>query len=314
MAELGNGRRAPLLTKELYERRARMIVKFRSHHEDPTHVDFNNDAKLKRQLSDHARNVLERSVLTDLPYFDIVKHTLLDMMHITSGLMGRSMIALVKHGKYKKYAGHTGEPIPTKRNAPVCPPLVGSDANRLRIHNKHRQEFLKWDDHRKECTALGKVGAAHVRFFASSAERDDLQTAYTRIQAPPNIAPATKQPFGAVSGEMTSYHWVNFVKVYGKYLFVHMYSRPQDTVDGRNLPLEAMCKLIDLLTSCLASDATAELKVDTARQVTDFATRFDEYFPVTNNSIMMHALVHHIPETIRLWGPARGFWCFPFER
>jgi hypothetical protein len=52
-------------------------------------------AKLE-QVKFDTRNVCGVSQLTRLPYFDIVKQSLYDMMHLTAGLVGRNCIELMK--------------------------------------------------------------------------------------------------------------------------------------------------------------------------------------------------------------------------
>ena len=64
----------------------------------------------------------------------------------------------------------------------------------------------------------------------------------------------------------------------------------------------------------MSSNATTEMKARADRQSKRLALKFDILFPVIEKSQIMHALIFHIPDTIRVWGPARNWWCFPFER
>ena len=75
-----------------------------------------------------------------------------------------------------------------------------------------------------------------------------------------------------------------------------------------------MNKLFDVLALLLASDAKAETKARSRLLIQELASNFDAVFPRTMKSMMMHQLLFHVPAAIRMWGPARGFWCFPFER
>jgi hypothetical protein len=45
--------------------------------------------------TEQTKGVTDKSPLFKLPYFDIVKHTLLDMMHITSGVVGRHLLGML---------------------------------------------------------------------------------------------------------------------------------------------------------------------------------------------------------------------------
>jgi hypothetical protein len=314
MANLGNGLRAKVLTREEYLVRGNKAREYRATFEaskrdgKPAHGSI---SKLKEDLY-KTRNVDDISVLTALPYFNIAWHTLLDMMHINANVV-KQAINLVDHeGTHnKEYAGETGV---TELEKPSLPNIGRKSATAAAKASKNfRIAHSKWAEDVAKCAANKRLADFRLRFRSTAQESAALEAAYGMIQAPINIAPRSKRPI-EVPGQMTAHQWVNFAKVYGKYLFLQMYSRPEDTVDGRNLPLEAICALLSLLTSCLASDATAELKVETARQVTELATRFDEYFPESELTVMMHVLVHHVPNMILVWGPTRGYWCFPFER
>jgi hypothetical protein len=124
------------------------------------------------------------------------------------------------------------------------------------------------------------------------------------IQAPSGILSSTKLPFTR-TGEMTAHHWVNFAKVYGSYLFVQHYS---------NHSLILLCDILRLLQLCLSSVITPELVKDMKNTARDVANWFDKLLPGTEKAIIFHLLVFHIPGTLEQWGPARNFWCFPFER
>ena len=128
--------------------------------------------------------------------------------------------------------------------------------------------------------------------------------AYFKIIAPPGIAPRTKRPF-TVPTEMTSHQWYGFIRVYGKFLFAQRFS-------GQNL--QVLCDIIDLVKSCVLSRITPSTMRLLRDQVQKVATHMVNCFPSTEWSMMLHLLCFHMPDTIEYWGPARSYWCFPFER
>ena len=130
------------------------------------------------------------------------------------------------------------------------------------------------------------------------------QHAYQSILAPTGIAPYTKRPLSTPS-EMTAHHWINFIKVYGKYLL-------QVVFDGEHL--EVVSQLLDFVSLCLSSTINKEVLESIEEESRKVAADFHRYFPVSERNIVMHLLVFHIPATLKYWGPARGYWCFPFER
>lgn len=131
------------------------------------------------------------------------------------------------------------------------------------------------------------------------------QDLYLKLIAPPGIAPQTKRPL-TVPSHLSSHHWLSFTKVYGKYLLTHAYE------EGPSLQI--LCNIIDLVQQCVASTVTPESLARLNQRIQDVAKSFEKSFPASEWSIVMHLLVFHIPDTIKFWGPARSYWCFPFER
>ncbi len=127
---------------------------------------------------------------------------------------------------------------------------------------------------------------------------------YQEIAAPRGIAPPTKKPFSLPS-EMMAHHSVNFAKVYGKYLLSQCHRA--DT-------LRVSCLLLDILSLCLASSVTPTLIGHLEGKIKIFAHRFRDWMPTVSKALVLHTLIFHMPATIAYWGPARGYWCFPFER
>ena len=75
-----------------------------------------------------------------------------------------------------------------------------------------------------------------------------------------------------------------------------------------------MCNLLDLTKMCLASSVAPGHMAKLDALVKTVAASFERQLPSTEQAIVMHMLFFHLPDSIRMWGPARGFWCFPFER
>lgn len=135
---------------------------------------------------------------------------------------------------------------------------------------------------------------------------------YNMIQGPGNIAPLTKNPL-TIPSTMTMDSWLVFTKVYGKYLFKLMYPDPAKA-SQQERALKALCNLLDLMSLCALLSHTKETKARIAELVKVVAKHFQEDFPDSEHAIVVHNLLHHIPEAIERWGPAVGFWCFAFER
>jgi hypothetical protein len=307
-----------LLTKEEYIRRGRKW----QHEVARFNAGKITKAALKGEMWD-SQNVVGVSQLTRLPYFDIVKQSLYDMMHLTAGLVGRNCIDLVKGNR----ATGNKRPKVAPPEAGEAPPDPGvwryPKSKKEAWFRAEENTYFEWQAAEKKMT-LWKMELRLRTFEKLFGELNEeevflMDGVYDLIRAPLNIAPKSKYPF-RLRGEMTAYHWLNFTKVYGKYLFFARYSKPTDGLPFKNAPhrmntsLDGLCQLMDLLTSCLASHATTDTKARTDELVKEFATRFDEMLPITEKVINMHNLIFHIPDMIKRWGPVRGFWCFPFER
>jgi hypothetical protein len=107
------------------------------------------------------------------------------------------------------------------------------------------------------------------------------------------------------SSEMTAHHWMNFVKVYGKYLLSLKY-----TDDC----LRVACAVLDFVKDCLLSHLPSGKVQEITQQATALAKELHKFFPQTERSMVLHLLVFHMPQGLRYFGPARGFWAFWAER
>lgn len=310
-------------------------------------------AKIDTELT---KGVTGRSPLFDLPYFDLSLHTLLDSMHIVSGVVGRHLVPMLVGGRIA--AGVAALKKNFERRAVADQKRVQArdkkiDEETAKINNWERQRarqkhgsanhdrlstqisaaktrLAKLEgraaanpedgsgdeaDNAADAWANGERArsAADIEHMAdflklwampkATAERIDA-IAYRKILAPDGIAPDKRGPLSR-PGEMNSHHWFNFTKVYGKYLFSAYYH-------GEHL--RVLCELLDFIKACLGSHLSPQDKDDIHAKAKQVASNFDEYFPPTEQSLMLHVLVFHMPQTLALFGPARGYHCFPFER
>ena len=122
------------------------------------------------------------------------------------------------------------------------------------------------------------------------------------LQAPPGLS--AMSPFTR-SGEMTAHDWVVFTRVYGQWLL-------SQNFEGASLAL--LLTLLNLIKLCISNTVTPALMLVIRAEVKTLSNAFTVLLPSTEKAIVFHLLAFHIPDTIALWGPARGHWCFPFER
>jgi len=106
------------------------------------------------------------------------------------------------------------------------------------------------------------------------------------------------------ASQLIAHHWVNFVRIYAKYLMAQFY-----TGDTLKLMLAIITLFQLLISATLTQDKLAQLD-DAVKEV---ASLF-HLLPKTEYPIIFHLLVFHMPAVVRRWGSARNFWCFPYER
>jgi len=284
--------------------------------------------------------------LLRLPYFDIVRDTLPDMMHITSGVLQQHLIPLLKGDRLKKLKQN--EDADKKRKEQEAARLRQRAAAELethtqRMHQQRLSDILRSaisrpdprrsrirplvlddeeetegeieeeeEDEEEEKEIQPAAAAASVPSVSDMQGRwRNMEKDYTlleskclnELQAPSGLI-GGKLPFSR-TGEMTAHHWVNFAKVYGSYLFAQHYNGPS---------LALLCDILKLLRLCLSSVITPQLIQEARETAKGLAIWFDKFLPATEKAIIFHLLIFHIPSIIEQWGPARNFWCFPFER
>ena len=134
---------------------------------------------------------------------------------------------------------------------------------------------------------------------------------YQSIAAPLGVAPRSKN-HTTLRSEMQAHQWVNFTKVYGSVIIAQCYP----TIEGTQNAVTGLQAnmLSDVVSLCLESTISVDHHIKLATAVKRFAEEVVDAFPVTEWSLVLHLLMYHMPATIARWGPARGYWCFPFER
>jgi hypothetical protein len=150
-----------------------------------------------------------------------------------------------------------------------------------------------------------ELALASMPWHMSEAEATEIErVAYREIRAPTGVAPHSKRPLSC-SSEMTAHHWMNFVKVYGKYLLALKY-----TGDC----LRVACALLDFIKDCLLSHLPPGKADEIGRKAREIAKDIDKFFPHTERSMVLHLLIFHIPQALHYFGPMRTVWAFWSER
>jgi hypothetical protein len=127
---------------------------------------------------------------------------------------------------------------------------------------------------------------------------------WSHIIAPPGIAPSTKRPF-TFKGSMNCSEWITFTKVTGKYLFSQVF---------KGAHLGVLCDLLDFVSDCLDHELTPD-KIDVLKaRARKVAGHIEQYFPPSEQSLVLHHMIFHIPRQLQIWGPARCTWVFWAER
>lgn len=321
--DMSDGRLPPARTHENVEQDAARAAKFVR---DKVKVD-----------TAATHGVLGRSAWLQLPYFDIVQHTLLDMMHLCSGVVGRHLVPLVQ-GKRLRDTMQAGDRAKASAAAVAqrkkASDAVAEEAKQAReghaARNKRRKKARRSrgaaaaapatppdqsDEEREpaqeepepEPEAEHKESLSEQQKKWQMSEKMMLrieEACYQHIRAPQGVAPLTKRPLTQTS-EMQAHQWINFVKVYGKYLLSQHFKGDLMAV---------ISNLLDLIKLTLRSTVDQETMDEIERLRNELAPVLESAFPSTEWSMVLHLLFFHIPDTIRLWGPTRGYWCFPFER
>lgn len=308
---LPGGRPPQLLTHAEYLARVALISEIQNQR-------GKSQAFKDNRLREECKQVAGRSALCRLTYFDMVEHTLLDMMHLVQGVVGAHMVPLLKGNRLgpmvpivealEAEAEAQAEAAGAGAAQPAAAAAAAPAAKRRR----------KGSTAAAAAAALPSLARWQPAFPAMADSQTALvERAYVSIRAPLHIAPASKMPFQR-SGEMTAHHWLNFAKCHGIVLLRAYLTRAErelkKDVERDTRTLLTMRWMLELIRLLLQSDVTAKVKLDTASKVRSLAAFFETDWPPTEHAIVMHLLVFHMPATIRKWGPARSYWCFPFER
>lgn len=288
----------------------------------------------RTKWSKDTKGVIGRSALFDLPYFDIATMTVIDMMHIIPGVLSAHMLKVMVGKRL------TGKLSAEKKRVAVANAKLEDAAEKdLALRNvRFQKEKAAWLSRTKAARSLPKT---HPQRAARMAEIDNppFPPVYTpcrpvvdrteeiermveqwhiplhcsealeihcwsQIRGPPGIAPWSKKPL-TVPSTMNMSLWMGVAKVTGKYLLSHV-------IEGTILTL--VCDIFDFMTACLAAQQTPESIVEIKAASRKIAGHIADYFPDSELSLVLHMLVMHIPDQLKTWGPARGWWVFAFER
>lgn len=306
-----------------------------------------------------------------LPYFDVTRDCTLDMMHITSGVVGRHLAKLLTGMKLKASASKAKKDAreeAKKTQEQIDADLRAAALAAERAERKEAEQEMKLRDRADKAIAAKQVIADSVRKSHAARARaqeqaNELATkeanrrrqvkrakeererarravvdsrdppsarsldqfvqlwsipeatrllieerCYRQLSAPRGVAPVSKRPL-TLTSEMQAHHWVNFAKVYGVYL-IHHCMRGEEQREA----VYAATQLLQVIKLSLTSTVTPSL-IDRLHQViTTVARNFNDRFPPHMKVMMIHLLMAHIPATLAYWGPARGYWNFPYER
>lgn len=283
------------------------------------------------------KGVTGRSVLFDLHDFDLVQRTLPDMMHIVSGVIGRHLFPSISKGKLQQQLSKEAARL---HNTYVREVERVKEAN-LKLQAAYQRQMATWSNNLEKAKKASKRSAAYARkddpkpqppqpipeppppAAAAQSERGEeieLQIdtwcitprvtsgledhCWCNILAPPGIVGRTKKPFTTPSG-LNSAQWMGVTKVTGKYLLSHLFTGDL---------LQALCDFLDFTTMCLASSLNAIDLERIKKKAQVVARDIDRFFPLSERSLVLHILIFHIPAYLEMWGPARCWWVFPYER
>ena len=322
-----------------------------------------------------------RSALLQLPYFDIIEHSMLDMMHVTSGVLGRHLVPLLRGERLTNAEGAEAQAQERKeekemkehkkrvaamnkaaakqradvklalsargsalrdRAAAAAHKRVQKALRRIDVNGDaaDMEELAKVDAPVTDSITVELRGAAEqycniqrCRFDPAPEQLGEHssirqfreawfvppamqllieQHCYAKIAAPRGVAPPTKRPLSN-SSEMQAHQWVNFARVYGKYLMVHCFPSSDRGGDDSS-QLDAACCLLNVVQLCLTSCIEPGFHTTLQKWVTKTAACFQRALPPTEKAVMLHLLLFHMPRTIAYWGPTRGYWNFAYER
>jgi hypothetical protein len=146
------------------------------------------------------------------------------------------------------------------------------------------------------------LGKAHRRMVMPEEQRKLLEAKCVQlIQGPSGVV--NGQPLSLI-GQNNTYHWLNFVRLHGKYLLSQYFT---------GSVLKLLCEIIDLVKMLLTTTLTEALHLRIEICVRRISKNIS-ILPNTERPIVFHNLISHMPMIIKKWGPPRSYWCFPFER
>jgi len=267
----------------------------------PFHAEY-IEQSLKNQVSFRSRTVCCWSALRDLPYFDTVRASPIDVMH-------NMLLGVCK--QIMRIA--TGHKLDQAAAAAAAAKQAGDDGSGAHAHASSA------DDAYAAVAASGLFGAGGVAF--GKHELHELQLFMDR-SVPPRDVGRIRERLESLD-HMKAVEWLNWVTmqavpavralVYQRAVTDATHSKKLG-VHGMHLRVFVLLQhLVEQLCMYTTSEATI-CSIDA--QLRDLMQTCADTFHAMGHSVCtpnMH-LALHLPQQLRDFGPVQGWWCFPYER
>jgi hypothetical protein len=281
------------------------------------------------------------SELFRLPYFDVAKHSLLDMMHLVQGTIQRHLIGMIvgsrgdaaskraevellRFGAAQQQddacseadeadsaddeGGAAADEPPAKRQKAAgggrSKKAQGVACARAAAAAKAAVTAARTEKTREDLEALNKARARWKRSEKQVAAMEAACAELLQARDGTFHKDALSRPWS-----LNAYDWVAFVKSYGKYML-----GGADGFGNTGAQYIFLCALLDFVRLCLSATLTPEVHDRITERRQTVAQWFSTFMPATEHAIVFHLLIFHMPAQLKLWGSARHHWCFPFER
>lgn len=124
-------------------------------------------------------------------------------------------------------------------------------------------------------------------------------------------------PIGLVRGNVTPFALAANLKAHDQQAFVEFLARwclgPALSRNMTSRAKSAFLGIMDIMRDCVRREVDPRGLDELCRRADDAVREAFTYLPATERSTITHVLIH-LPEQIKLWGPAWSVWLYPFER
>lgn len=237
-------------------------------------------------LSDSVKStgVTGLTPLSELVGWDIQCDSPTDPMHFVRVIV-HHLVSLMKAKKRKRKR---------KKSSGSAANVAGARANNHADHDS--DDVLVLDSPDEE--------AKRAAFVLSQAQQDEADRRYTSLRGPPGFTNPRAPPFKC-SGLLKNYDWNNFVKYHGEYILSGLVAGTEQAA--------VISRLFKCLATAVSEDVTpARIPAERAELVR-MLVDFERLFPRSELRMCLHSTLHW-PDARQLWGPAKGFWMYPWER